>query len=52
MGRHWWQAALAAAVWTIVLVQAGVPLVLAVLIPVDVAILGLAALRWRALGSP
>ena len=60
MGRHSWQAALAAAVWTVVLIQADVPLVLSVLIPLDVALLALAAevavttdvTRWEDRGIP
>jgi hypothetical protein len=38
MSRHFWQASLAVVAWTLVLVQVGVPLVLAVLIPMDVAL--------------
>lgn len=48
MLRHAIQAALAVLVWSVLLAFSGVPLVLAVLIPVDIALLGLAALAWRA----
>ena len=47
MVRHGWQTALAAAVWSLVLAYAGVPVVPAVLIPVDVVLVILAALGWR-----
>jgi hypothetical protein len=49
MLRHLWQACLAALVWTAVLAYTGVPTVLAVLIPLDIAIAGLGLLRWRSL---
>jgi hypothetical protein len=49
MARHFWQASLAVVAWTLVLVQVGVPLVLAVLIPMDVALVGLAFLAWRSI---
>ena len=49
MSKHVWQAILAVLAWTVVLLYAGVPLVLAILIPVDVALVGLAVLRWRAI---
>jgi hypothetical protein len=49
MARHFWQAGLAVVAWTLVLVQVGVPPVLAVLIPMDVAVAGLAFLARRSL---
>ena len=49
VSKHFWQAILAVLAWTVVLLYAGVPLVLAILIPIDVALVGLAVLRWRAI---
>ena len=47
MSRYGWQAGLAIVVWTVVLAYLGLPLPLAVLIPVDVALVVLAVLlRW------
>lgn len=47
MTRHYWQAGLAVAVWTPALMLADVPWFLAILVPVDVALFGLAFLAWR-----
>jgi hypothetical protein len=49
MFRQAWQAVLAATVWAGVLSYLGLPVVLAVLVPIDVALVGLAVLRWRSL---
>jgi hypothetical protein len=49
MLSHLVQAGLAVVVWTGVLTYAGLPVVLAVLIPVDVALVGLALLQRRQL---
>jgi hypothetical protein len=49
MVRHASQGALAEAVWALVLRELGVPLLLAILIPIDVVLFSLALIRWRPL---
>jgi hypothetical protein len=49
MFRPAWQAVLAVTVWVGALSYIGLPLILAVLVPIDVALVGLAVLRWRPL---
>jgi hypothetical protein len=49
MTRQVWQGLLAVVVWALVLFYAGLPPILAILIPVDVVLFGLAVLRWRTL---
>ena len=45
MARHIWQAPLAVVVWALVMFSLGVPVTLAILIPADVALIGLATFR-------
>jgi hypothetical protein len=49
MTRQVWQGFLAVMVWALALFYAGMLPILAVLIPVDVVLAGLALLRWRSL---
>ena len=51
MLSHFCQAVIAVAVWAVTLVYAGVPQLLAVLLPADVALVALAVIRWRSLST-